>query len=186
MISITPALSCPPSTTEFLFIKEVKTTSDLMNFIDTNMNILNESSYPSKLYFLPWMSIDEKYDNSTFDIILINNSENIKIFETKLISLKNWGHNYGNDKNYIYYEFPTKDFYENLNKTDTNLSHFDNKILLISLDGMTLRGYVIGYEPAHLYPCYSYLYPDPFSIGLIVLFSIAIIIIIVFLVRKKK
>ena len=152
LISITSVLATPACTGESLFVREVKQSSELMNVTNTNMNSISEVGKEADLsYILRVMHIDEKYDNSTFKILLVDD-QSIMIYESKLELLKSWStlntDNYTRKVTYIFYEFPARNFSYRLYNIDANLSHFDNKTFVIKLDDTVLREYVIGYKPA--------------------------------------
>ncbi|MCX6694877.1 MAG: hypothetical protein NTU61_01080 [Candidatus Altiarchaeota archaeon] len=190
LILMTTVIACPPSTTEFLYVKEVKSSSDAMNFIDTDMNVHNESRYGSKMGLLPWMTINNTKNDSLFRVVLTEGANETILFEDEISKIKRSGYHYGRNETYDYYEFPEQEFYEKIRSMSQNMSDFDGGTLFIKLDNETLREYVIGYEPVHIYDC-SYMYASEqdyviLAGALIAVAAVAIVIAVLALKARKK
>jgi hypothetical protein len=198
LVSTLPALSIPYEP-PMVYIKNITISSDIVKFaVPVPVDVVN--GYTDKFVyeattegntFIDKMIIDSKYDNSIFEIILLNGSQQIVMYNGNLSNLKLSGSS-GNDTKDSLYQFPIQavpERYSN-NKTsfeeiDADISHFDNQMLIVKLNDTLVREYILGYSPGNLNPQVTSGYSIPNFFILVSFLLVLLVVIIIFLVKRR-
>jgi hypothetical protein len=185
VLSLIPnVVSCPPSQREYLFVKEITSSSEDFYFLDNYLNKTNFSrryraQFPYFRYFN--YSGDPQYLKIT-----INNEELVNIERSSLKgSTVMENQETGEVETITINNFPSEKIFEKLYmptwEQDT-LIDYNNSNVKIFLDDKLVREFSMGYQPAIIKKCGPYI-PTSFIITALVI-AILIISTITFIILK--
>ncbi len=185
LLVIPNVISCPASSEEVLFVKEITFSSDEFYFLD---NYLNRTNLTSRYRMpFPYFRHFNYSGNLSYLKITINNKE---LINEQISTLKGstvmQNTTTGEIKSIIVHNFPNEKIYKELyipKREQGTLINYNNSNVKIFLDDKLVREYTMGYQPAIIHKCPMYTRPYEIIV-LIAIIAIVIITITTILIYK--